>query len=275
MTTRRNPWPAGARGRGALIVIGGAEEKDGNAEILGAIAKRVGDGRLVVMTCATEEPEAAWEKYRDAFRACGVRDLGHVDVRERREALDDERSRPIEGAAGVFFTGGDQLRITSHLGDTPAYRRIAALLDEGGIVAGTSAGAAVMSDTMLVDGQSETTPTIGEVVRLAPGLGFLQGAIVDMHFSERGRLGRLLGAIAQNSRMLGIGIDEDTAIEVSRSCLTVLGNGGVYITDGAKVTFSNVADASDDEVLTIDDVAVHLLNAGRRFDLAKRRPLPD
>jgi cyanophycinase len=264
---------ATAAGTGTLIVIGGAESKDDNAEILRRVADRVDGGCLVVMTCATEEPEAAWERYRDVFRDLGVSDLAHVDVREREDALDEERSAPIDDAAAVFFTGGDQLRITSHIGGSPVLRRIRALLDRGGVVAGTSAGAAVMSETMLVEGDSRNTPHVGEIVRMAPGLGFLRGAVVDMHFSERGRMGRLIGAIAQNPEVLGIGIDEDTAIVVEGDRVEFAGTGGVWFVDGSRAQGSNVGDAAMDETLTIEGVLVHVLGNGRRFDLRERRPV--
>ncbi|HEV7809135.1 MAG TPA: cyanophycinase, partial [Candidatus Limnocylindrales bacterium] len=146
------------------------------------------------------------------------------------------------------------------------------LLDRGGLIAGTSAGAAVMSETMLVEGESDDTPDVAQIVQMAPGLGFLGSAIVDMHFAERGRLGRLLGAIAQNPRMLGIGIDEDTAMIVHGDCLEVMGSGGVYILDGSKSRRSNVAEAAADETLAIENVTLHLLSAHRQYDLEQRQP---
>jgi cyanophycinase len=272
MTTPTEPMPAGSDGPGILVVIGGSEEKEHHPDILQHVADRVGDGPLVVMTCATEDPKDAWKRYRRIFEELGVRTVLHLDVRDRRQALDEEASRCLEDARGVFFTGGDQLRITAHLGDTPVYTRLVALIGRGGLVAGTSAGAAVMSEMMVVDGEGDATPAVDEIVRMAPGLGLLQGVVVDMHFSERGRIGRLLGAIAQNPRNVGIGIDEDTAVVVERECLEVIGSGAVYIADASRATHSNVAEGAGGEALTIDDVTLHVLNAGRRFDLGHRRP---
>jgi cyanophycinase len=265
---------AARRKTGSLLVIGGAEDKQGNQEILKHVAERAGRGPLVVMTCATEDPAAAFAKYRDVFHELGVADVDHVDVRDRSMALDHEVGKPIDKAKAVFFTGGDQLRITSHIGDTPVYTRIIELVERGGMVAGTSAGAAVMSETMLVDGASGNTPLVSDIARMAPGLGLLPGVVVDMHFSERGRMGRLLGAIAQNPRILGVGIDEDTAMLVEGTVLTVLGSGGIYIVDGRFAGGSNVAEGSGDEALAIENVTLHLLNANRRFDLAQRSPVP-
>jgi len=130
----------------------------------------------------------------------------------------------------------------------------------------------MMSETMLVGGESDNTPTVRDIVRMAPGLGFLPGAIVDQHFSERGRMGRLLGAVAQNPRVLGIGIDENTAALVEDGCLSVVGKGGVWILDGQRATGSNVAEGAPDETLAIENVIVHLISDGRRFDLRNRRP---
>lgn len=257
---------------GTLVVIGGAENQDGEPAILKWVADRVDGGLLVVLTCATEDPEDAWERYRSIFSRLGVRNLEHVDVRDRAQALDEDLSRRIDDADVVFFTGGDQLRITSHIGDTPVFRRIRDMLSRGGVIAGTSAGATVMSETMLVAGTSSNTPRLGDVPRMAPGLGFLDDVIVDMHFSERGRIGRLLGAVAQNPRILGVGIDEDTAMVVQAGCVDVIGSGAVWFVDGVRAHGSNVAEAQEDDTLAIEDVTLHVLNAGRRFDLAQRRP---
>lgn len=278
MATIMKPEPVGRgagrnRGGGALLIIGGAEDKQGDQAILRCVADRVDGKRLVILTVATEEPEESWEKYRTVFTELGVKDLTHVDVRDRRQAMVADLSESIDGAGGVFFTGGDQLRITSHIGDTYVYRRIRNLLDRGGIVAGTSAGASVMSETMLVGGSSSNTPSIGEIVQMAPGLGFLDNAIVDQHFSERGRMGRLLGAVAQNPRVLGIGIDEDTAALVEDDCLSVVGTGATYIIDGSRAGNSNVAEGSPDDTLSIEDVMLHVLSKDHRFDLGERKPL--
>jgi cyanophycinase len=256
---------------GTVVLIGGAEEKGPNADVLGRFVEALDGRKLVVMTCATEDPQGAWERYRKTFRELGVQDIAHVDVRDRVMALDDKTSAPLDGAGGVFFTGGDQLRITSHLGATPAFQRIKTIVDEGGVVAGTSAGAAVMSDTMLIGGASDNTPHVGDIVAMAPGFGFVNGYIVDIHFSERGRIGRLVGAVAQNPAILGVGVDEDTAVFVSDGCAEVVGSGGVWFIDGTTAHGSNISEGDPDETLAIQDVRVHVLNAGRRFDLVQKQ----
>jgi cyanophycinase len=259
------------KGKGPLIIIGGHEDKEGERVILRAVARFLKGGRLVVATVASHQPEGYFTSYKDAFSALGVTDLVELYVEERAEAQDEEKLRIFDGAAGVFFSGGDQLRISSQLGDTPVERRVREIHEAGGVIAGTSAGASVMSDTMLVKGSSRETHRIGDL-HLAPGLGLVRDVIIDQHFAERGRIGRLLGAVAQNPRELGIGIDEDTAIILRGHRFEVIGSGGVYVVDGGGVTHSNIAEAEADRALSIHDVRLHVLCQGDVFDLHDRRP---
>lgn len=256
---------------GTLIAIGGHEDKEGDRTILREVARLARGGKLVVATVASHEPEGYFESYRKAFADLSITDLVELYVKERAETAAPETLRLLEGAAGVFFSGGDQLRISSTLGDTPVARRVTEILAGGGVVAGTSAGAAAMSDTMLVKGTSAESHRIGDL-HMAPGLGLVRDVIIDQHFAERGRIGRLLGAVAQNPRELGVGIDEDTAIVVRGSRFEVLGSGGVYVVDGAGVTHSNIAEAAPHRALSMFDVRLHVLGAGDTFDLRQRRP---
>jgi cyanophycinase len=195
-----------------------------------------------------------------------------MDIRTRTETSSEEKLRLLDGATGVFFTGGDQLRITSQMGDTPVMSRILDIYRKGGVIAGTSAGASAMCETMLVKGTSRESYRIGDLY-MAPGLGLIQDVIIDQHFAERGRMGRLLGAVAQNPRMLGIGIDEDTAISVENGEeFRVLGSGAVSVVDGEGVTYSNIAEEREDRALSIYDVKLHILSHGDSFDLLRRRP---
>jgi cyanophycinase len=256
---------------GALIIIGGHEDKSGERVILKEVAKRLKGGRLVIATVASHEPEGYFDGYQKAFHDLGATDLVELYVNDRSDTLAPEILKALEGAAGVFFTGGDQLRISSQIGDTPVERAVRAIHASGGVVAGTSAGASVMSDTMLVRGTSAESHRIGDL-HMAAGLGLITGVIIDQHFAERGRIGRLLGAVAQNPRVLGIGIDEDTAIVVENGGFDVVGRGGVYVVDGAGVTHSNIAEAKPDRALSIYDVRMHVLSSGDRFSLTDRRP---
>jgi cyanophycinase len=267
-------FPNRGTGSGTLIIIGGHEEKQRESDILKTVAERVGKGRLVVATVASSEKNGELAKeYDEVFRELGVKDIAILDVRDRSEALSEEAEAVLDGATTVFFTGGDQLRITSQLGDSRAYRRIEEIYQKGGTIAGTSAGASVMSETMLVEGDGEASYKIGSALRMAPGLGFLRRVIVDQHFAERGRLPRLLGAVAQNPAYLGVGIDENSAILVhGEDWFEVLGEGAVYVLDASQVTFSNLSEADQDETLSIFDVRMHVLAAGECFDLRERRP---
>ena len=141
----------------------------------------------------------------------------------------------------------------------------------GGVVAGTSAGASAQSETMLVRGSGAESHRIGDL-HMAPGLGLIPDVIIDQHFAERGRIGRLLGAVAHNPRLLGIGIDEDSAIVVEGTGFSVIGSGAVTVVDAEQVTHSNIAEAEPDRVLSMHHVILHALSAGDRFDLAARSP---
>jgi cyanophycinase len=178
----------------------------------------------------------------------------------------------LDGADAVFFTGGDQLKITSQIGDTPVFERLREIHRAGGLIAGTSAGASVMCETMLVSGDGDDSPSVRDTVQMAPGLGLFRGVIIDQHFAERGRLGRLLGAVCLNPKNLGIGIDEQTAVVVERGRFYVLGSGAVYVVDGADVTFSNVAQEEEDHTLSAHGVRLHVLSQGDQFDIEERRP---
>ena len=260
---------------GTLMIIGGGEDREphGDRAILREIARRVNGGKLVLATVASREPEGYYEEYKAAFADLGLGDLVELYVKDRREAGDRDKLAALDDAAAVFFTGGDQLRITSQIGDSGIEAKVRALYARGGLVAGTSAGASVMSETMLVRGTSSVTHRIGDL-HMAPGLGLIRDVIIDQHFAERGRFGRLIGAVAHNPRVLGIGIDEDTAAVVEDGAFEVIGSGAVYVVDGTSVTHCNLAEAEPDRVLAMHGMTVHVLGTGDRYDLTKRKPLP-
>jgi cyanophycinase len=263
------------RKRGCLIIIGGGEDRDpqGDRVILREVARHVRGGKLVLATVASHRPEGYFEEYEKAFADLDIGELVELYVEERSRAGDREKLSVLDDAQAVFFSGGDQLRITSQIGDTGIEAKVRAIYDRGGLVAGTSAGASVMSETMLVKGASKETHRIGDL-HMAPGMGLVRDVIIDQHFAERGRMGRLLGAVAHNPRVLGLGIDEDTAVMVEGDEFEVLGSGGVYVVDGTGVSYCNVAEARADCALSMHDVRVHVLSSGDRFDLRDRKPIP-
>jgi cyanophycinase len=260
---------------GTLIIIGGHEDRDpkGDRKILREVAGHVKGGKLVLATVASHSPEGYFDDYDAAFADLDIGELVELYVEDRNEASDREKLDVLDDARAVFFSGGDQLRITSQIGDTGIEAKVRRIYERGGVIAGTSAGASVMSDTMLVKGTSSETHRIGDL-HMAPGLGLIRNVIIDQHFAERGRFGRLLGAVAHNPRVLGMGIDEDTAAVVEDECIRVIGSGAVYVVDGTDVTHSNVAEARPDRTLSMHNVTVHVLAAGDRFDLRTRKPVP-
>src|SRR3954469_10455189 len=261
----------GSKHTGSLIIIGGHEDKEGDKEILREVCSRIGNKKLVIATIATSHPEEVWQEYRHLFRELGVTSLAHLHIESRTDAFSTERLAALDGAGAVFFTGGDQLRITSRIGGAPVCERIRGIFDRGGTIAGTSAGASAMSETMLVSGPSDQSHKL-DTVQMAPGLGLINGVIVDQHFAERGRLGRLVGAVAQNPRLLGVGIDEDTAVVAESDRFQVLGAGAVYVIDGTRESYTNVSEEEPQATMSIFDLRLHILGAGDTFDLESRRP---
>lgn len=267
------PGDPRVRPKGRLLIIGGHEDRSEGNVILRQLANLVGSGKLVVATVASEQPDSMWEEYEDTMRAVGIRHLYHLQVESRADAESTTAMRVLEKARGVFFTGGDQLRLTTIIGDTPVFSRCHEIFVNGGVIAGTSAGAAVMSETMIVSGTGDASPRIGELLQLAPGFGLAKDMLIDQHFAERGRLGRLMGVVAQNPRILGVGIDENTAIEVEPSRrFRVIGKGGVTVIDGSDVTYTNVVAEAKDRALSVFGVRLHLLTQGDEFSLVDRTP---
>lgn len=259
---------------GRLLIIGGHEDKEDERLILRCLAAQASGGPLVVVTAASNLPDEVWNDYRTVFKELGVKETRHLHVDSREEALDERCHRVLDGASAVFFTGGDQLKLTSQLGDTPVYSKTLDIYRRGGCVAGTSAGASVVCETMMVTGEGKASPKVRDALRMAPGFGFIPGLIVDQHFAERGRIGRLIGAVAQNPRVLGIGVDENTAILCEgHASFSVIGEGGVYVVDARHVTRSNVVDDAGDRTLSVFNMRLHLLNMGDRFELAERVPV--
>jgi len=256
------------------VIIGGHEDRQDEKRILRAVADRLGDdGKIVVCTAASAEPDELWEQYESAFRALDVPHVFRLDIESRDDATSARAMRILEGASGVFFTGGDQLKITSQIGDSPVFSRTVEIYEQGGVIAGTSAGASVMSETMMVTNNGDASYRIKSALLMAPGLGLARDMLIDQHFSERGRMSRLIGAVTQNPRVLGIGIDENTAMIVERERrFRVLGEGAVYVVDAAKSTYSNLAEEETDRTLSSFGLLIHMLSQGDEFDLDTRTP---
>ncbi len=231
-----------------------------------------GSREIALVTLATEQPAASFERYRDSFRNLGVKTLHHIDARMREDCADPQGLEVLEQVGGIFFTGGDQLRITSVLGGTPYEEALRRAYLRGAAIGGTSAGASAMSATMLVGGADEKSASRG-TVRMCPGLGLLRDAVVDQHFAQRGRINRLLAALAQNPGTLGIGIDEDTAVLVHGGLehMEVLGSGTVTVLDARSAYVGDASEAAVDAPVRLGPVALWVLPQGSSFDLVRRR----
>lgn len=257
-----------------LVIIGGAEDRDGDSQILREFVRRAGGikAKIVIMTAATELPRDVGEDYIRVFERLGAEGVRIIDTETREDASSSTALQAIAQATGIFFTGGDQARITSILKNTEIEAAIHQRFSQGIVVAGTSAGAAVMPDKMIVEGDSQTHPRM-EIVAMAPGLGFLPGVVIDQHFSQRGRLGRLLAALVQEPAELGFGIDENTAMVVTDHQIEVIGEGSVTIIDESETTYNNMGKILKDEPLAIFGAKLHILPPGYKFDLQTRQPI--
>ncbi len=259
---------------GYLVIIGGAEDKHGESVILKQAPEMLDENDiLTVLTTATEQPEQAGRDYIEVFRRIGVENVKVLDINTRESAEDPQNCTLIKNSKCIFMTGGDQLRITSILGGTTACEELRNLYASGGIIMGTSAGASVMSETMVVQGK-DNEPARKCTLKMAPGLGLFGGAIIDQHFDQRGRFGRLLCGVAENPDVLGIGIDEDTAIKLYPDMhFEIIGSNAVTIIDGKSIQSSNVSELNPDEILAITGVTVHTLPQGYGFELKNRKVL--
>jgi cyanophycinase len=258
--------------KAAVILIGGAEEKEANGAILGEVARRAREAPVAVCTAGSEIPDELYECYRAAFRQHGVKSVLHIRVPNRRGAEEPKLAQAVADAQTFFFTGGDQLLITSRIGGSLLWSAIQELYRKGGTVAGTSAGASALGQTMPLSMEADEHK-IAAAWQLLPALGLLRGVIVDQHFAQRGRMGRLIAAVVENPRLLGLGIDENTALIWSRGYFHVIGDGAVYVVDGRDVKESNLGGDRPHSAVSAFDLRLHVLSAGNRFDVESRRPI--
>ncbi|RJE47808.1 MULTISPECIES: cyanophycinase [unclassified Dehalobacter] len=256
---------------GNLLVIGGAEDKEKDCKILKYYYREAGEkrARICVITAASEDGEQAGTTYRDLFMKFGCSNVDVIAIKDRAYANVGENIEKIIQASGIFFTGGDQLRITAMIGGTAMGMALQHLYEQGVIIGGTSAGASVMSDTMIIGGQGDTPGE--DLIQMAPGLGLLKGAIIDQHFAQRGRIGRLMTAVSLNPYFLGIGIDEDTSVHITKDGnFRVIGRGTVLIADASCAVISNVDDLNNGKPLALAPVKIHVLSEGWRFNITER-----
>jgi cyanophycinase len=260
--------------RGALVIIGGAEDKQGDCVVLREFVRAAGGvkARIAVMTAATSLPKEVGDDYIHVFERLGAESVQVVHTEHRKDSEREDSLRIIEQATGVFFTGGDQSRIVDFIKGTPLDEAIHKRNEAGAVVGGTSAGAAMMPDEMIVGGASVSNPSVN-AVSMGPGMGFLPGIVIDQHFAQRGRLGRLLAALVLQPAVLGLGIDEDTGILVRGDEFEVIGQGAITVVDESTATHNNLEGLLKDESIALCGVKLHILPHGYRFNLKTHLPL--
>jgi cyanophycinase len=258
--------------RGYIIPIGGAEEKFHNTEILDRFIDVCGgkDARIAIIPTASELEDTG-RNYEKLFRKIGVKHAQVLQIETREDCRSSEFTDYIEKSDGVFMTGGNQLRLSTTLGGTPVAQIIRRRNASGMHVAGTSAGAAFMPEHMIAGGDEGSTPR-PNMVTMAPGLGLTNNFIIDQHFRERDRLGRLLTALAYNPFAIGMGLDEDTAAFIRPGDnLEVVGSGGITIIDPTKLSYSSMDRARRGDPVSLIDVKLHILISGGRFEIESRQ----
>lgn len=270
------PSPEPAPGtRGFIIPIGGAEDKVSHRVILRRFLDLCGgaDAKVVVIPTASLLPSTG-PRYQEVFGALGCRDVRLLDVRERPDVDRLPWAEQLNDCTGVFLTGGNQLRLSTILGGTPVATALRRVNARGVHVAGTSAGAAFISEHMIAFGREGSTPFAGQVT-LTPGLGLTNRVIVDQHFRERDRLGRLLAALAYNPFAIGLGLDEDTGAFIGPdNSLEVVGTGGITVVDVSALEYSGMAGAREGTPVQLIGIRLHVLALGGRFDLGLRTATP-
>ena len=264
--------PVNGEQRGWIIPIGGAEDKDANPSILQRFVELCGgsEADIVVIPTASRLKDTG-TRYEELFRGMGVAQVEVLDFDTRRDCQEEGRLARLARASGIFFTGGNQLRLSTILGGTHVARTIRLRNAQGVTVAGTSAGAGFPREHMIAFGSEGSSPRASSV-RLAPGLGLTNRFVIDQHFRQRDRLGRLTAALAYNPFAIGIGLDEDTAAFISPDdTLEVEGSGAVTVVDAHDLQFSSMAHADEDDPVCMLGLGVHILIAGATFNLHTRR----
>jgi len=261
--------------RGYIVPIGGGIDKVKEPEVLRRFVSLCGGrkARLVIIPTASGD-RSTGPGYEEILLELGVKRAVSVPFESRTDCQREDWLELIREADGVFLTGGNQLRLGTTLGGTPVSTLLRERNADGMHIAGTSAGAAFVSEHMIAYGDEGATPR-RRMVTLSPGLGLTNRIIVDQHFRQRDRLGRLLTALAYNPFAIGTGLDEDTAIFIAPDdTLEVVGSGGVTIVDAHDLEFSSVDALKANEPVTLIGIRLHILVAGDGYDLHARRALP-
>ncbi|MFL5761568.1 MAG: cyanophycinase [Thermomicrobiales bacterium] len=262
-----------ARQVGQVMAIGGAEDKFDDKLILSTFVRLAGGRRARIAIIPTASSiEAAGERYKAIFLGMGVDRADVAYIASREDANSDVPGEILHDATGIFLTGGNQLRLSVLMGGTLAAQVIRERHETGAIIAGTSAGASILSSHMVAFGASGGTPK-QRMVQMVAGFGLIPDLIIDQHFRQRDRIGRLLAMVAANPGLIGVGIDEDTAFLTGQDgILEVVGRNSVTIVDGSHM-YSDIFQVKGHGGITVSDARLHILTPGRRFDLKRRKLL--
>ncbi len=261
--------------RGFIVPIGGAEDKEGTAAILRKFIEVSGgkSARIVIIPTASSLEDTG-RRYEKLFRKLGADEAKSLPISTRDDAGKAEWVDYIERAGGIFITGGNQLRLTTIIGGTAIAKAIRRANARGVTVGGTSAGAAILSEHMIAYGAEGHTPHAGDVT-LVPGFGLTNRIMIDQHFRQRDRLGRLLTALAYNPFAVGVGLDEDTAAFIDhKKVLHVVGAGAITVVDAGELSHSSIADTKVGKAVSMTNVRLHVLIDGGTFDLETRKASP-
>lgn len=258
--------------RGWIVPIGGAEDKENDKRVLRRFFELCGgEGAEIAVIPTASKLNETGGRYEQIFGGMGARNVSVLDFDTRRDAHERNRIARIEQASGIFITGGNQLRLSTILGGTPVAQAIRACNAHGIPVGGTSAGAGILSEHMIAGGESESETPHANGVRLAPGLGLTNRVVIDQHFRQRDRLGRLLTALAFNPFAIGIGLDENTAGFVAPDeTLEVVGSGALTIVDPSELEFSSMARVRKNDPICLIGLRLHILDHGSTFNLHTR-----
>ena len=260
---------------GHIVAIGGAEDKTSELAILRrvfALAPQ-GNDEVAVIATASSIPEQLLPSYEAAFKRLGASRVHALNIQDRQQASDTDNVLRIQRSGVIFFTGGDQLRLTTVLGGSDTLRAVRERLREGAVVAGTSAGAAAMPSTMIYNGAAADALRKG-AVNMTFGLGFVRGMVIDSHFLERGRFTRLMEVGASNPEQLGVGLGEDAAVIIHPGrILETIGPGHVIIIDSRDLASSNIAELEMGAPVAVENMILHAMVSGHGYDVDARRYL--
>ncbi len=274
--------------KGTLISVGGAEDKGTDLElgiiarnnlnffeigILKNIVKEINnnEARIEIITTASQIPDEVGENYLDAFGKLGCKNVGHMKIRNREDAMQPDYLERLKACDAIMFSGGNQLRLTSIFGGTDFLDLLHHRYEnEKFIIAGTSAGAMAMSNTMIYQGNASNAHLKGEV-KITTGLAFIKDVIIDSHFNKRGRFSRLAQAVAANPSAIGIGLGEDTGVIVRNGCeMEAIGSGAVVIIDGRNIKHNNIADIEEGAPISVENMIVHIMEKGNCYNSKTR-----